>query len=172
MLVIGSSSCPIRIHREFHRMPTITPFLWFDNTIQEALDFYPTVFENVEVQNLTRAGKDGPIFTASFRIENQEFLALNGGPDHPFTDAISFYIDCEDQDEVDYYWAKLTDGGEPRPCGWLKDRFGLNWQVISRALPELLGGGGDPERGNRVMQAMMQMSKIDVAKLHEAYDAA
>jgi predicted 3-demethylubiquinone-9 3-methyltransferase (glyoxalase superfamily) len=147
----------------------VTPFLWFDNQAEEATNFYVSVFENSEVLSINRSGPDGPVFTTSFRLDGQEFTALNGGPEYKFTEAISFQIDCTSQEEVDYFWETLSEGGEPGPCGWLKDKFGLSWQVVPRILIELLGDP-DPERANRVMQAMLQMSKIDIAKLQEAYE--
>jgi predicted 3-demethylubiquinone-9 3-methyltransferase (glyoxalase superfamily) len=152
----------------------ITPFLWFDTQAEEAMNFYVSVFENSEVVNVSRYGDAGPrpagtVMTATFRLDGQEFTALNGGPEFTFTEAISFHISCESQEEVDYYWDKLSAGGEPGPCGWLKDQFGLSWQVIPSRLGELLQDE-DPAKANRVMQAMLQMSKIDIAKLQEAYD--
>ena len=151
----------------------ITPNLWFDNQAEEAMNFYVSVFENAEVLGISRYGEGGPmpagtVLTASFRLDGQEFTALNGGPMFKFTEAVSFVIDCKTQDEVDYYWAKLgEDGGEPGPCGWLKDRYGLSWQVVPSRLPELLQDP-DPAKANRVMQAMMQMGKIDIAGLERA----
>jgi predicted 3-demethylubiquinone-9 3-methyltransferase (glyoxalase superfamily) len=153
-------------------VPKITPFLWFDNNIQEALDFYASVFPDFELRDISRAGDDGPVFSATFRVANLDLYALNGGPQYTFNEAISFFIECADQDEVDTYWNKLVEGGSPIQCGWLKDRFGLVWQVIPSQMSELLQGGGDPERANRVMQAMMQMQKIDLGQLQAAYDAA
>ena len=152
----------------------ITPYLWFDNNAEEAINFYVSVFKNSEILNVSRFGEGGPgpagaMMTATFRLDGQEFMALNGGPEFKFTEAISFLIECETQAEVDYYWDKLTAGGEPGPCGWLKDQFGLSWQVIPTVLPKLLGDE-DPVKAGRAMQAMQQMSKIDIAKLQEAYD--
>ena len=150
----------------------ITPFLWFDNQAEEAAEFYVSVFENSEILSVSRYGEAGPgvpgtAMTVHFRLDGQEFEALNGGPHYTFSEAISFVIDCETQEEVDYYWSKLSEGGRPDQCGWLKDRFGLSWQVVPRALIELLQDP-DPERANRVMQAMLQMTKIDIAALEEA----
>jgi predicted 3-demethylubiquinone-9 3-methyltransferase (glyoxalase superfamily) len=154
----------------------ITPFLWFDTQAEEAANFYVSVFKNSEVLEVSRFGEGAPreagsVMTVSFRLDGQPFTALNGGPEFNFTEAVSFQIDCGDQEEVDYFWEKLTAGGEPGPCGWLKDKYGLSWQVIPRILMELLG---DPDRAkaDRVMQAMLQMSKIDIAKLKEAYAQA
>ena len=150
-----------------------TPNLWFDNQAEEAMNFYVSVFPNAEVLGVSRYGEGGPmpagtVLTASFRLDGQQFTALNGGSMFKFTEAVSFVIDCKTQDEVDYYWAKLgEDGGEPGPCGWLKDRYGLSWQVVPSRLPELLQDP-DPAKANRVMQAMMQMGKIDIAGLERA----
>lgn len=153
----------------------IRPFLWFDNQAEEAINFYVSLFDDAEVLEVSRYPEGGPgpagqVMTASFRLAGQEFLALNGGPQYQFTEAVSFLIDCKDQAEVDYFWEKLTEGGgEPGPCGWLKDHFGLSWQVIPTVLGELIGGP-DPAKAGRAVQAMLQMSKIDIAKLQEAYD--
>lgn len=152
----------------------ITPFLWFDNQAEEAMNLYVSVFKDSEVLNVSRYGDAGPgkpgsVMTASFRLNGQEFVALNGGPMFRFTEAVSFVIDCADQTEVDHYWEALTaDGGEPGSCGWLKDRFGLSWQVVPRALHECIGGP-DPEGAQRAMQAMLTMGKLDVAGLRRAY---
>jgi predicted 3-demethylubiquinone-9 3-methyltransferase (glyoxalase superfamily) len=151
----------------------ITPCLWFDNQAEDAMNFYLSVFKDAKAGEVSRYGDGGPmpagtVLTASFSLFGQDFVALNGGPEFNFTEAISFQIDCEDQEEVDYYWDRLTEGGEESMCGWLKDKFGLSWQVIPRRLPELLQGE-DPEKANRVMQAMLQMQKIDVAELERAY---
>ena len=143
-------------------MRKITPFLWFDGKLEEAVRFYTTVFSNSRVENLSP-------MSATFVIEGQEFMALNGGPQFRFNEAVSFFIRCETQDEVDYFWHKLTnDGGAESRCGWLKDKFGLSWQVIPSALGQYLG---DRDRGkaNRVMQAMLKMKKIDIAALEAAY---
>jgi predicted 3-demethylubiquinone-9 3-methyltransferase (glyoxalase superfamily) len=150
----------------------ITPFLWFDGNAEEAMQFYVSVFEDAEILHVNRYGEAGPgtegaVMTASFRLAGQEFVALNGGPQHRFTEAISFVIECESLAEVDHFWERLTDGGEPQPCGWLKDRFGLSWQVVPTRLMELLGDS-DQERANRAMQAMLRMGKIDIAALERA----
>ncbi len=152
----------------------ITPFLWFDDSAEEATNFYVSIFKNSEVLSINRYGEAGPgaagtVMSTSFGLDGQEFMALNGGPHFKFTEAVSFFIDCKTQDEVDGLWEKLSDGGETSQCGWLKDKFGLSWQVIPSALGEMLGDK-DRERANRVMQAMLQMTKIDIAKLKEAYD--
>ena len=151
----------------------ITPFLWFDSNAEEAANFYVSVFPNSEITEVSRYGEAGPraagsVMVVSFRLDGQEFAALNGGPEFTFTEAVSFSITCANQKEVDYYWDKLTDGGEPGPCGWLKDKFGVSWQVVPTLLTEMLQDE-DRQRADRVMQAMLQMGKIDVAKLEEAY---
>jgi predicted 3-demethylubiquinone-9 3-methyltransferase (glyoxalase superfamily) len=151
-------------------MPTVTPFLWFDNQAEDAMNFYASVFPSFKVPSVNRAG--GQVMVVVFEVEGQKVMALNGGPHHKLTEAFSFFVACETQEEVDNYWTKLVaDGGYHDRCGWLKDRFGLSWQIIPNALMTLMGGGGDPERANRVMQAMLQMQKIDIAGLQAAYDA-
>ncbi len=155
-------------------MQKITPFLWFDNNAEEAMNFYVSVFRNSEVVSVSRNGEAGPgaegtVMVATFRLDGQEFMVLNGGPQFTFSEAISFLIDCGSQEEVDYYWEKLSEGGETSQCGWLKDKFGLSWQVVPTVLGEMIQDK-DPEKANRVVQAMLQMSKIDIAKLKEAYD--
>ena len=155
-------------------MQKITPFLWFDNQAEEAMNFYVSIFKNSKAGNVSRYGEAGPgtpgsVLTASFELEGLEFAALNGGPNFKFTEAISFYVNCESQEEVDYFWGKLSEGGEISQCGWLKDKFGLSWQIIPSALPKLLGDP-DREKANRVMQAMLQMQKIEIAKLQQAYE--
>ena len=149
----------------------ITPFLWFDDNADEAVNFYLSIFKDSRLLDATRYGEAGPgpkgtIMTATFELNGQQFIALNGGPRFKFTEAVSFVVKCETQEEIDYYWDKLLDGGEPQRCGWLKDRFGLSWQIVPAQLSELFGGN-DPQR---VMQAMMQMVKFDLAKLKEAYN--
>jgi predicted 3-demethylubiquinone-9 3-methyltransferase (glyoxalase superfamily) len=151
----------------------ITPFLWFDSNAEEAANFYVSVFPNSEITEISHYGEAGPraagsVMVVSFRLDRQEFAALNGGPEFTFTEAVSFSIACANQKEVDYYWDKLTDGGEPGPCGWLKDKFGVSWQVVPTLLTEMLQDE-DRQRADRVMQAMLQMGKIGVAKLEEAY---
>jgi predicted 3-demethylubiquinone-9 3-methyltransferase (glyoxalase superfamily) len=154
-------------------MQKILPFLWFDNEAEEAMNFYTSIFKNSKIGKVIRYGEAGPgpagsVLTASFEINGVEFVALNGGPQFKFTEAISFQIPCESQDEVDYYWDKLIEGGgKPSQCAWLKDKFGLSWQVVPTILPKLLG---DPDRAkaNRVMQAMLQMQKIEIGKLEQA----
>lgn len=154
-------------------MQKISPFLWFNNQAEEAAKFYTTVFKNAKIGKMTRYGEAGPgpagsVMVAEFELEGMGFTALNGGPHFKFTEAISMSIDCKDQAEVDYFWSKLSEGGEPGQCGWLKDKFGLSWQVVPEALPRLLGDP-DAAKASRVMQAMLQMTKIDVAKLEAAY---
>jgi predicted 3-demethylubiquinone-9 3-methyltransferase (glyoxalase superfamily) len=150
-------------------MQPITPFLWFNENAEEAINFYVSVFPDSSVGQMMRYGPGGPgpegsVMTATFRLRGQEFIALNGGPIYSFTEAVSFVISCEDQEEVDHYWNRLTEnGGTPGRCGWLKDRFGLSWQVVPTALPRLLGAGG-----KAAMQAMMKMDKLDIAVLEEA----
>lgn len=151
-------------------MRKVTPFLWFDDDLEEALDFYRATFRNVAIHHISRTGEapDSPIFSAVFEIEGQQLFGLNGGPHHPFTDAISLFVSCEDQMEVDDLWEKLTMEGEPGRCGWLKDRFGLSWQIIPKRLGELLG---DPnrEKAAKVLEAMMRMDRIEVELLERAY---
>ena len=151
-------------------MKKITPFLWFDTQAEEAMNFYVSVFKNSKVGSVQRNGPDGPVFTVTFELEGQEFMALNAGPHHKFNEAISFFVDCKTQAEVDELWNKLTaDGGEESMCGWLKDKYGLSWQIIPSALGEMLGDK-DPEKAQRVMQAMLEMHKIDVKTLEQAYN--
>lgn len=157
-------------------MQKITPFLWFDNQAEEAMNFYVSVFKNSRVLDVTRYGDSGPgpagsVMTARFQLEGQEFTALNGGPEFKFTEAISFYVDCQTQEEVDELWQKLSEGGEPGPCGWLKDKYGLSWQIVPRILTDLLNDP-DPAKAQSVMKAMLQMSKIDIKGLQLAYEQA
>ena len=153
-------------------MQKITPWLWFDTEAEEAATFYTSVFESSRVLEVTRYGKAGPrpegmVMTVSFELHGQELVALNGGPEFTFNEAISFQVTCDSQDEVDELWAKLSEGGEEGPCGWLKDRYGLSWQIIPSRLPELLGDP-DPEKSERAMRAMLEMKKIDIAALENA----
>jgi predicted 3-demethylubiquinone-9 3-methyltransferase (glyoxalase superfamily) len=155
-------------------MQKITTFLWFDNQAEEAAKLYTSIFANSRIVDVQRYGEAGPgpagsVMTVRFELAGQQFIALNGGPHHKFNEAISLFVDCTSQEEVDELWTKLTvDGGEEGPCGWLKDRYGLSWQIVPKRLMDLLGDP-DPAKSNRVMQAMMQMKKIDVAALEEAY---
>ena len=154
-------------------MPKITPWLWFDTEGEEAANFYTTVFPNSRVVAVQRYGPgaprpEGTAMTVDFELDGQRIVALNGGPQYTFTEAVSFLVDCETQEEVDRYWNALTgNGGEPGPCGWLKDRFGLSWQIVPSALPRLLGDP-DREKSQRVMQAMLGMQKIEIAELERA----
>lgn len=146
-------------------MQKITPFLWFDNNAEEAMNFYVSVFKDAEVLSVSP-------MTVSFRLNGQEFIGLNGGPEFKFNEAVSFFVNCETQAEVDYYWEKLTaDGGMESQCGWLKDKFGLSWQIVPTLLGQLLG---DPDRvkADRAMQAMLEMKKLDCAVLQRAFDGA
>jgi predicted 3-demethylubiquinone-9 3-methyltransferase (glyoxalase superfamily) len=155
-------------------MQKIHPFLWFDTQAEEAAELYTSIFPNSKILEVTHyaegaPGETGSVMTVSFELEGQHFTALNAGPEFKFTEAISFYVDCEDQAEVDDLWKRLTDGGQESQCGWLKDRFGVSWQIVPRALPELLQDE-DRERANAVMKAMLKMQKIDVDELKRAYD--
>ncbi len=154
-------------------MQKITPYLWFDGNAEAAIKFYTSVFKKSKITNLTRWSDAGPypkgtVMSATFQIEGQEFFALNGGPQYKFTAAISFFVKCKTQKDVDYYWDRLAEGGSEQPCGWLKDRFGLSWQIIPDALGEYLQDK-DPLRAGRVVQAMLKMKKIDVKALERAY---
>jgi len=148
-------------------MPKITTFLWFDGNAEEAINLYTSIFKNSKILNMNRIG--GVVFTATFELEGQQFMALNGGPKYKFTEAISLFVSCETQEEVDDLWSKLCEGGSPSRCGWLKDKFGLSWQIIPTTLGRLLADK-DPVKSQRVMQAMLQMDKIDIQKLQQAYD--
>jgi predicted 3-demethylubiquinone-9 3-methyltransferase (glyoxalase superfamily) len=153
-------------------MNGITPCLWFDTEGEEAATFYTSVFPSSKILEVTRYGDAGPrpagtVMTVSFELDGQKFTALNGGPEFTFNEAVSFEVSCKDQDEVDAYWSKLSEGGEAGPCGWLKDKFGLSWQIVPIALHELVRDP-DPEKAQRVMAAMLRMGKIDVAELERA----
>ena len=155
-------------------MPKITPFLWFDNNAEEAANFYVSVFKNAKLLNVARCSEVGPgpkgsVMTAIFELEGQEFVALNAGPRFKFTEAISFVVNCDTQEEVDYYWERLSEGGEKSRCGWLKDKFGLSWQVTPTILGKLMADK-DPAKANRVMEAMLQMDKIEIDTLQRAYE--
>ena len=154
-------------------MQKITPFLWFDNNAEEALDLYTSIFPNSKTIAITRYGAAGPgpegsVMTASFELEGQEFIALNGGPHFKFNEAISFVVHCDTQEEVDRYWNKLLEGGQESQCGWLKDKFGLSWQIVPRQLTRLIQDK-DARKAQNVMQAMMKMRKIIIADLEAAY---
>ena len=153
-------------------MQKITPFLWFDTEGEDAAEFYVSVFPNSRIVDVTHYGEAGPraegtVMTVAFELDGQRFVALNGGPDFTFSEAISFEVECEDQDEVDSYWNTLSEGGEQGPCGWLKDKFGLSWQIVPRRLTELLSDP-DTAKAQRVMGAMLQMRKIEIAELERA----
>jgi len=154
-------------------MQTISPFLWFDGQAEEAADFYVSVFENSRIVGVSRYGEAGPgpagsVLTVTFELNGEAITALNGGPEFSFSPAISLYVSCDTQDEVDYLWEKLTEGGEAGQCGWLTDRYGLSWQVVPKALGELLANS-DSAESQRVMTALLQMKKIDIAMLERAY---
>ena len=155
-------------------MQKITPFLWFDNQAEEAMNFYVSIFKNSRILGVNRYGDGAPapkgiVMTAYFELDGQEFTALNGGPMYRFSPAISFVVHCETQAEVDEYWAKLSAGGKENQCAWLDDKFGVSWQIVPNVLIELLSDP-DPAKAGRVMQAMMQMTKIDIEKLKQAYE--
>jgi predicted 3-demethylubiquinone-9 3-methyltransferase (glyoxalase superfamily) len=153
-------------------MQKITPCLWFDTEAEEAANFYVSIVKNSRVLGVSHYGEAGPrpagmVLTVNFELDGQEFVALNGGPEFTFDEAISFQISCDDQDEVDYYWSRLTEAGEEGPCGWLKDRFGLSWQIVPNRLMELLEDP-DPGKSQRAMEAMLGMKKIDIAAVERA----
>ena len=155
-------------------MQTITPFLWFDDNAEEAMNFYTSIFKNSKIGDVNRYGEAGPgeegsVMTATFELNGQEFIVLNGGPQFTFTEAISLMVNCDTQQEVDELWERLSEGGEKGQCGWLKDKFGLSWQVVPAGLGELLGGD-DPKKSANAMRAMLQMKKLDINALKKAYD--
>jgi len=155
-------------------MQKISPFLWFDGNAEEAVNFYVSIFKNSKILTISRYGDTGPgpkgsVMVVKFQLNGQEFMALNGGPTFKFTEAISFLVNCESQQEVDELWAKLTAGGKEIQCGWLKDKYGLAWQIVPTILGELMADK-DPKKAARVMQAMMKMIKLDINKLQQAYD--
>jgi predicted 3-demethylubiquinone-9 3-methyltransferase (glyoxalase superfamily) len=157
-------------------MGKITPFLWFDGKAEEAANFYVSVFENAKILNVSRYPEDSPgpaatVMTVSFELEGQEFVALNGGPHYTFTPAVSFLIDCKTQAEVDHFWERLSEGGETSRCGWLQDKYGVSWQVVPSVLPELLQDDDD-EKSDAVMHAMLEMAKLDIETLRQAYNRA
>jgi predicted 3-demethylubiquinone-9 3-methyltransferase (glyoxalase superfamily) len=155
-------------------MQKIAPFLWFDGKAEEAAKFYTSLVKNSKMGKIRRFGEAGPgpkgsVLSASFELEGLEFAALNGGPQFTFTPAISFFVNCETQEEVDEFWDKLSEGGEKNRCGWLQDKFGVSWQIVPTVLGQLLGDP-DPEKSSRVMKAMLQMEKLDIRGLQEAYE--
>jgi len=159
-------------------MQKITPFLWFDNQAEEAVKFYTSIFKNPKIKSVTRYGEagaevsgrpKGTVMTVTFEVEGQEFIALNGGPHFKFTEAISFVVNCETQDEVDELWKKLSEGGEKGQCGWLKDKYGVSWQIVPTVLGEMLQDK-DPKKSGKVMEALLQMGKIDIKTLKQAYE--
>ena len=154
-------------------MQKITPYLWFEDQAEEAVNFYTSIFKNSKILNVSRypegaPGPAGKVMTATFELDGQEFMALNGGPQYKFTEAISFLVNCKTQKEVDELWEKLSDGGEEGPCGWLKDKFGVSWQIIPTALGEMLSDP-NPSKAQRVMEAMLKMKKIEIPVLQQAY---
>ena len=150
-------------------MPTITPFLWFDTQAEEAMNFYTSIFKDSSITSLNKKGET--VFSGTFELNGQKFMALNGGPTYKFNEAISMFVDCKTQEEVDELWSKLSEGGEILQCGWLKDKYGLTWQIIPSILGEMLNDP-DPIKAQGVMQAMMQMKKIDIKGLETAYNQA
>jgi predicted 3-demethylubiquinone-9 3-methyltransferase (glyoxalase superfamily) len=154
-------------------MPKITPFLWFNDQAEEAARFYTSLFPDSKITNITHYGEAGPgagkVMVVNFEIEGQELMALNGGPEFKFTEAISLFVSCETQAQVDELWAKLTEGGEESMCGWLKDKYSLSWQIVPSNLSDYLNGP-DPAGSARAMQAMLQMRKLDIAKIKAAYE--
>lgn len=155
-------------------MQKITTFLTFNNQAEEAINFYVSVFPDARAGNITRIGGGEPgtmgtVLSGNFELFGQNFVALNGGPHFSFSEGMSLFIHCENQDEIDYYWSRLTEGGTEQPCGWLKDKFGVSWQVVPGVLGQLLGSN-DPEKSNRVVTALLKMSKLDIKTLQDAYD--
>jgi predicted 3-demethylubiquinone-9 3-methyltransferase (glyoxalase superfamily) len=164
----------VETKRKDGTMPELTPMLWFDTEAEQAAELYTSIFPNSKILEVTRYGSAGPrpegmVMTVAFELDGKKFVALNGGSNFRFNEAVSFVVPCETQDEVDRYWEALSSGGEEGPCGWLKDRFGLSWQVTPTALPRLLGDP-DPQKAQRVMAAMLEMRKIDIAALERAGD--
>ena len=159
-------------------MQRISPFLWFDDKAEEAAVFYTSIFKNSKIGTIARYGDSGAevtgrpkgtAMTVAFQLDGQEFVALNGGPQYKFTEAVSFVVNCQTQEEVDEYWKKLSDGGQEVQCGWLKDKYGLSWQIVPTILSEMLNDP-DPKKADRVMKAMLQMKKIDIKGLKQAYE--
>lgn len=157
-------------------MNKINPCLWFDGQAEEAANFYISIFKNSKITNISRYGEEGPgpagsVLVVGFELDGHEFMALNGDPEFKFTPAISFYVNCETQEEVDAYWEKLSEGGSKDRCGWLQDKFGISWQIVPKVLGELISDP-DLEKSGRVMQAMLKMDKLDIAALKKAYEQA
>jgi predicted 3-demethylubiquinone-9 3-methyltransferase (glyoxalase superfamily) len=155
-------------------MQKITPFLWFNNNLEEAMNLYVSLFKNSKIVSVNRSGEAGPgpkgsVMSATFELDGQQFLALNGGPHFTFTPAISLFVNCETQDEIDELWEKLSAGGEKSRCGWLKDKFGLSWQIVPSGLGDMLQDK-NPQKAKNTMNAMLQMGKLDIAKLRQAHD--
>jgi predicted 3-demethylubiquinone-9 3-methyltransferase (glyoxalase superfamily) len=151
-------------------MPKITPFLWFDTQAEEAMNFYASIFKNSKVHSVSKM--QGKVMSVQFELDGQHFMALNAGPVFKFNEAVSFFVSCESQQEINELWAKLTaDGGSPSRCGWLKDKFGLSWQIVPAALGQMLADK-DPARAKRVADAMLAMNKLDIKQLQRAYDGA
>lgn len=155
-------------------MQKITSCLWFNNQAEEAANFYTSIFKNSKVSDISRytegsPGQAGTAMTVAFQLDGQEFMALNGGPEFAFTEAISFCVNCETQSEVDEFWEKLSEGGEESQCGWLKDKYGVSWQIVPTALGQLMSGG-DPNKSKRVMDALLKMRKLDINVLRQAYE--
>jgi predicted 3-demethylubiquinone-9 3-methyltransferase (glyoxalase superfamily) len=155
-------------------MQKITPFLWFNDQAEQAAKFYTSIFKNSKLGSISRYGEGSPgqpgkVMSATFQLAGQEFMALNGGPEFTFSPAISFFVNCETQEEVDEYWERLSEGGEKQNCGWLKDKFGVSWQIVPTVLGKLLGDK-DAQKSQRVMQAMLKMYKIDIKELQMAYE--
>jgi predicted 3-demethylubiquinone-9 3-methyltransferase (glyoxalase superfamily) len=162
------------VEEEDPNMPKITPFLWFDTQAEEAAQHYCSIFPNSKIVTTTRYGEAGPgpkgsVMTVEFDLDGQRFVALNAGPLFKFNEAVSFVVDCKSQKEVDTYWEKLSAGGQPSQCGWLKDRFGLSWQIVPTVLTEMIADR-DPTKANRVIQAMLKMGKIEIEPLKRAYE--
>jgi predicted 3-demethylubiquinone-9 3-methyltransferase (glyoxalase superfamily) len=174
VFVVGSQSPPVRKDTAAMPMQKITPNLWFDTEAEEAANFYTSVFEDSRIVNVTHYTDAGPraagmVLTVEFELNGQRFVGINGGPEFKFDEAVSFQIDCEDQDEVDYYWERLLEGGQESQCGWLEDRYGLSWQVVPSGTDELFADP-DPARAERAMRAMLGMRKLDIAALRAAAD--
>jgi len=151
-------------------MPTVTPFLWYDTQAEEAMNFYASIFPNSKIVSVNRA--QGRVMAVTFELEGQRFMALNGGPTHKFNESVSIFVGCETQQEIDDLWAKLTaDGGDPGRCGWLKDKYGLSWQIIPNSLGRMIGDS-DAAKSARVVDAMLKMGKLDIARLERAFENA